>query len=66
LLCAVRYGMSGDARLSARPPKRYRGSPRRLKRIRMRGNSSWELWLVVGWVFFLLFGLLPWMAEQMP
>jgi hypothetical protein len=32
----------------------------------MRGNSSWELWLVVGWVFFLLFVLLPRMARQMP
>jgi hypothetical protein len=32
----------------------------------MRGNSPWELWLLVGWVAFLVFVVLPWMIRQTP
>jgi hypothetical protein len=30
----------------------------------MRGNFSWELWLLVAWVAFLLFVVVPWMIRQ--
>jgi hypothetical protein len=62
----VGYQVTSDARTGARAAKRYRGSARRLKRIRMRGNFSSEIWLLAGWVAFLLFVLLPWMARRMP
>jgi hypothetical protein len=32
----------------------------------MRGNSSWGLWALVGWVAFVLFVILPWIASQPP
>jgi hypothetical protein len=47
-----------------RKAKIYRGSRRRLKQIRLRGNDSAELWLFVGWVVFLLLVVLPWMIRQ--
>ena len=66
LLCPVGYQATSDARTGARAAKRYRGSSRRLKQIRLRGNFSWEIWLIAAWVAFLLFVLLPWMARRMP
>jgi hypothetical protein len=42
----------------------FRGSRRRLKQITMKGNSSLELWLLVGWVVFLLVVGLPWMMRH--
>jgi hypothetical protein len=57
---------ASDARGGTRPPKRYAGSRRRLRRIRLRDNSSWELWLLVAWVAFLLFVVMPWMIRQTP
>jgi hypothetical protein len=30
----------------------------------MRGNSSWELWLLVVWGAFLLLVVVPWMIRQ--
>jgi hypothetical protein len=62
----VGYQATGYARPDSRPAKRYRGSRRRLKQIGLRGNFSWEMWLLTGWVAFLLFVLLPWMVRQMP
>ena len=47
-----------------RPPMVYRGSRRRLKRLRWRGNFSFEMWLVLAWVLFLLFVVIPWMIRQ--
>jgi hypothetical protein len=47
-----------------RPPKVYRGSRRRLKQLKLQGNASLELWLLVGWVVFLLLVVLPWMIRQ--
>ena len=40
---------------------RYRGSPKRVGRIRLQGNGSRELWLLAAWVVFLLLVVLPWM-----
>jgi hypothetical protein len=47
-----------------RPAKTYRGSKRRVRRIRMRGNGSWEMWIFVVWVAFLLFVVVPWMIRN--
>jgi hypothetical protein len=47
-----------------RPAKTYRGSRRRVRNIRPRGNASAELWLLVGWVAFLLMVVVPWMIRQ--
>jgi len=65
LLDRVRYQVTSDLRGSARPSKDYRGSRRRLKKIRLRGNSSWELWVVLAWVVFVLFVLIPRMIRHM-
>jgi hypothetical protein len=42
----------------------YRGSRRRFRQIRLRDNSSAELWLIVAWVGFLLLVVVPWMIRQ--
>jgi hypothetical protein len=42
----------------------YRGSRQRLRRIRLRGNGSLELWLLVLWVAFVLLVVVPWMLRQ--
>jgi hypothetical protein len=49
---------------SPRRAKTYRGSRRRLRNIRLRGNASAEVWLFVGWVAFLLLVVVPWMIRQ--
>jgi len=49
----------GDAR-----SKRYRGSRRRIKRLTIRGNSSWEFWVLLGWIAFLLLVVMPWMIRH--
>jgi len=64
--CAVPYQATSDVRSGPRPRRRFRGSHRRLKQIRMRGNSSWELWVLLAWIVFLLAIVLPWMVRQMP
>jgi hypothetical protein len=57
-------GTGGAAPGSNRSPLTFRGSRRRLKRIKMRQNSPLELWLLVGWVTFLLLFVLPWMVRH--
>jgi hypothetical protein len=47
-----------------RPPKTFRGSRQRLRRIRLRGNGSLELWLLILWVAFVLLVVVPWMLRQ--
>jgi hypothetical protein len=42
----------------------YRGSRRRLQQLRLRGNGSLELWLLLFWVLFLLLVAVPWMLKQ--
>jgi hypothetical protein len=32
--------------------------------MRLRGNGSLTLWLLVAWVVFLLFVVVPWMIRQ--
>ena len=53
-----------DATSGARPARTFRGSRRRVRKIRMRGNGAWEMWLLLAWVLFLLFVVVPWMAEH--
>jgi hypothetical protein len=48
---------------SQRPAMAYKGSRRRIKRIQIRGNGSLEVWLLVGWVAFLVLIVLPWMMR---
>jgi hypothetical protein len=59
----VGHPATSDAHSGSRPGKRYSGSRRRLKQIRIRGDFSWELWLLAGWVAFLVFVVLPWMIR---
>jgi hypothetical protein len=66
LLHRVTFHAPSGARAGARPPKRYRGSARRLRQIRLRGTFAWEMWLLVAWVAFLVFGVLPWMMRHAP
>jgi hypothetical protein len=47
-----------------RPPKTYRGSRKRVRRIKMRDNGSWEFWVLVGWLAFLVLVVLPWMIRH--
>jgi hypothetical protein len=58
---AVRHHATGDAQ---RAGKVYRGSRRRLRQIRLRGNASVGLWLLIAWVLFLLLVVVPWMIRQ--
>jgi hypothetical protein len=46
----------------SRPARLYRGSNRRIRRIRPGMNL--EVWLLVGWTLFLLSIVLPWMAAR--
>jgi hypothetical protein len=59
----VVWRMSGHAFGGTRS-KRYRGSRRRIKRLTIRGNSSWEFWVLLGWIAFLLLVVMPWMIRQ--
>ena len=56
--------MGGWATDGLRPGRWYRGSRQRLRRIRLRDNWSLELWLLIAWVAFLLFVVVPWMVRQ--
>jgi hypothetical protein len=45
------------------PSKVYRGSRRRLKQLRLRGNWPIEMWLLIGWIGFIVLVVVPWMAR---
>jgi hypothetical protein len=47
-----------------RPAKSYRGSRRRLRELKLRGNGSAELWLILAWVAFVLLVILPRVIRQ--
>jgi hypothetical protein len=46
------------------PGKVYRGSRRRLRRIRLRGNSSTLFWIFVIVFLLTLFVLVPWLVQH--
>ena len=48
----------------SRLSRSYRSSRRRLLRVTLVGNSSWQIWVLVLWVLFLLFVVLPWMSRR--
>jgi hypothetical protein len=52
--------------MSTYAPKVYRGSKKRLRRIRMHGNGSLGLWMFVAIVLFVLFVALPWLVLHPP
>jgi len=60
----MRTRAAGGSHGGSRPARLYGGSRRRLQRIKLRGNGSWELWLLLLWVLFLLFVIVPWMLRQ--
>jgi hypothetical protein len=37
-----------------------------VQRIRLRGNSSLGMWLLLAWVMFLLLVVVPWMIRYSP
>jgi len=47
-----------------RPPRTYRGSRRRLRRIKLRDNGSWELWALVAWLTVLMLVVASWALRQ--
>jgi hypothetical protein len=53
-----------DPASGSRPPKTYRGSHKRVRRIKMRDSGSWELWVLIGWLAFLVLVVLPWMIRH--
>ena len=53
-----------DAHAGAR--RTFRGSNKRIRRIRIRGNGSWEMWLLLAWVAFVLLVVIPWMIHHSP
>ena len=46
--------------------KVYRGSRKRLNRIKWQENTSLELWIFVVVVLFILFVAVPWIIEHPP
>jgi hypothetical protein len=57
-----------EDRPSGRPgaQRSYRGSRKRVRRIRMQGNWSVELWLFVIFVLLALFIAVPWLIRHPP
>jgi hypothetical protein len=47
-----------------RPEKTYRGSKRRLKRIRWRDNTPLEFWIFVVLMLLMLFVGIPWLLTH--
>jgi hypothetical protein len=60
----VSHPFAREAPAGPRAGKTYRGSRRRVDRVKMRGNGSRELWILVAWVTFLLLVVVPWMMHQ--
>jgi hypothetical protein len=46
------------------PSKDYRGSHRRLKRLRPGRHWSVEMWFLLGWLGFVVLVVVPWMIRQ--
>jgi hypothetical protein len=47
-------------------PKTYRGTHRRMRRIRMRKSELLLLWLFLAWLAVLVGIMLPYLARRMP
>jgi hypothetical protein len=60
------YGSGNGLPASARAAKVYRGSRKRVRRIKWRGNTSVELWIVVVLMLFVLCVGIPWLIKHPP
>ena len=58
------HGPSMDITSGSRASKTYGGSRKRIRQIKMRDNGSWEIWLLVAWLVFLVLVVLPWMIRH--
>ena len=52
--------------MTARPPKIYLGSKKRVQRVTWRGNWSSEMWIVIVVLLFTLLVVVPWMIRHAP
>jgi hypothetical protein len=64
----MRYRTSagGPQTSGPRPGKVYRGSRKRVRRIRFRDNWPVELWILVAVILFMLFVVVPWLVQHPP
>ncbi len=53
-----------DPTRGSRPAKTSREPRKRVRPIKMRDNGSWELWVLIGWLAFLVLVVLPWMIRH--
>jgi len=61
-----RSSATGPQAPGPRPGKVYRGSRKRLRRIRLRDNWSVELWIFLAVMLFTLFVVVPWIVRHPP
>jgi hypothetical protein len=61
-----RGSANGPQASGLRSGKVYRGSRRRVRRIRFRGNWAVELWILVAVILFVLFVVVPWLVQHPP
>jgi hypothetical protein len=57
---------SGPQASGPRPGRVYRGSRKRVRRIRFRDNWAVELWILVAVLLFVLFVVVPWLVRHPP
>jgi hypothetical protein len=61
-----RVSTTGPQTLRPRSAKVYRGSRKRLRRLRLSGNWSVELWIFLAVMLFTLFVVVPWIVRHPP
>jgi hypothetical protein len=61
---AVRHSAEGPHLSGHRGSKVYRGSRKRIQRIKWRENTSIQFWLFVVFLLLLLFVGIPWMIKH--
>lgn len=61
-----RASTSGPQAAGARPGRVYRGSRKRVRRIRFRDNWAVELWILVAVILFTLCVVVPWLVRHPP
>lgn len=62
----MRYHASASGHEGGRPGKVYRGSRKRLRRIKWYEHTSVEFWIFVALMLLMLFGGIPWMIRHPP
>jgi hypothetical protein len=61
-----RASANGPQTSGPRSGKAYRGSRKRVRRLRLRGNWSVELWIFLAVMLFTLFVVVPWIVRHPP